>query len=190
MHLPGGDSVAVLNGEAGWLSTPGRGTREMGPSELFGRGVNAQLSLPEGGLKQFFKILRVQRKEPVHGREAYLLVGLRDNQPPVRLYFDVRESRIAGTHDAFCGYASRSQSGRNRLRRLSSGKWLQNTVPLEGCSSWSEASPFRSNTCSRMFPSRTTNSTSQQARSRHLESRRVGATGLKARNTRETRFHQ
>ena len=93
MHLPGGDSVTVLNGEAGWLSTPGRGTREMGPSELFGASVDAQLFFPSG-LKQFFKILRVQRKEPVHGREAYLLVGLRDNQPPVRLYFDVESGLL------------------------------------------------------------------------------------------------
>ena len=93
MHLPGGDSVTVLNGEAGWLSTPGRGTREMGPSELFGASVDAQLFFPSG-LKQFFKVLRVQRKEPVHGREAYLLVGLRDNQPPVRLYFDVESGLL------------------------------------------------------------------------------------------------
>ena len=102
MHLPGGDSVTAVNGDEGWLSTPGRGAREMGPSELFGATVDAQLFFPSG-LRQFFKVLRVLRKEQVHGREAYLLAGIYDNQPPVRLYFDletgllVRMMRYADT---------------------------------------------------------------------------------------------
>jgi photosynthetic reaction center cytochrome c subunit len=87
IHLPGGDSVTGINGEQGWLSTPGRGTREMDPSELFGARLDAQLFFPSG-LRQLFKELRVQRKEPVLGHAAYLLLGIRENKPPVRLYFD------------------------------------------------------------------------------------------------------
>jgi hypothetical protein len=59
----------------------------MDPSELFGARLEAQLFFPSG-LRQLFKELRVQRKEPVRGHAAYLLLGIRENKPPVRFYFD------------------------------------------------------------------------------------------------------
>src|SRR5580704_8461008 len=46
VHFPGGDSVTVINGEEGWLSTPSRGVYDMGPSELDGARVDAVLFFP------------------------------------------------------------------------------------------------------------------------------------------------
>jgi photosynthetic reaction center cytochrome c subunit len=124
VNLPGGDSVTALNGEEGWLSTPGRPTHEMGPSELDGARVDAQIFFPSG-LKQFFKELRVQRREQVHGHQTYLLLGIRDHQPPTELYFDeesgllVRMMRYVetplGRNPAQIDYADYRQDGGLRV---------------------------------------------------------------------------
>jgi photosynthetic reaction center cytochrome c subunit len=87
VHFPGGDSVTGINGEEGWLSTPSRGVYDMGRSELDGARVDATLFFPNA-IKQFFKELRLQQQEEINGQLAYLVVGTRDNWPPVQLYFD------------------------------------------------------------------------------------------------------
>ena len=87
VHFPGGDSITGINGEEGWLSTPGRGVHDMGPSELDGASVDAKLFFP-ATIRQLFKELRVQQQEQINGHVAYLVVGIRDNWPPVQLYFD------------------------------------------------------------------------------------------------------
>jgi hypothetical protein len=87
VHFPGGDSVTGINGEEGWLSTPGSGVHDMGPSELDGARVDAVLFFPTA-IKQLFKELRVQQQEQINGHVAYLVLGMRDNWPPVQLYFD------------------------------------------------------------------------------------------------------
>jgi photosynthetic reaction center cytochrome c subunit len=87
VHFPGGDSVTGFNAQAGWMSTPGRGPHEMSPAELDGARMDV---LPQTNIniKQIFKELRVQRPEKVNGRLAYVVSGMRDNRPPVQLYFD------------------------------------------------------------------------------------------------------
>lgn len=87
VHFPGGDSVTGVNGDEGWLSTPGRAVHSMSPAEVDAAKMDAEL-LFLGSLQQLFKELRVQQKEPVNGHEMYVVLGLRDNQPPVQLYFD------------------------------------------------------------------------------------------------------
>jgi photosynthetic reaction center cytochrome c subunit len=87
VRFPGGDSITGTNGEEGWLSTPGRAIHDMGPSDLDGARVDAELFFPRN-LKQLFKELRVQRKEQVNGHDAYLVLGIRDSRSPVQLYFD------------------------------------------------------------------------------------------------------
>jgi photosynthetic reaction center cytochrome c subunit len=96
VHFPGGDSVTVINGEEGWLSTPSRGVYDMGPSELDGARVDAVLFFPTA-IKQFFKELRLQQKEQINGHLAYLVLGMRDNWPPVQLYFDQQSGLLIRT---------------------------------------------------------------------------------------------
>jgi hypothetical protein len=87
VHFPGGDSVTGVSGNEGWLSTPGRAVRDMSPAEVDAAKMDAELFFPNG-LQQVFKELRVEQKEQVNGRETYVVLGMWDNQPPVRLYFD------------------------------------------------------------------------------------------------------
>jgi photosynthetic reaction center cytochrome c subunit len=87
VHFPEGDSVTGVSGEEGWLSTPGRGVHDLGPSELDGAKVDAVLFFPPA-IRQLFKELRVQQKEQINDHVAYLVLGMRDNWPPVQLYFD------------------------------------------------------------------------------------------------------
>ena len=93
VSFPGGDSVTGVNGERGWLGTPGRAVQDMSPSEMDAATVEAEVFFP-GSLKQMFKEFRVQPTELVSGRETYVLLGLRDNIPPVRLYFDAQSALL------------------------------------------------------------------------------------------------
>jgi photosynthetic reaction center cytochrome c subunit len=87
VHFAGGDSITAINGEEGWLSTSSCGVHDMGPSELDGARLDAAFFFPTS-IKQLFKELRVQQQEQINGHVAYLVVGMRDNWPPVQLYFD------------------------------------------------------------------------------------------------------
>jgi hypothetical protein len=93
VHLDAGDSVTGVNGEEGWLSSPGRGVKEMSPSEMDAATVDAELFFPDS-LKQMFNQLRVLPKEQVNGHETYVVLGMRDNRPPVQLYFDVESGLL------------------------------------------------------------------------------------------------
>jgi hypothetical protein len=87
VRFPGGDSVTGVSGDEGWLSTPGRALHDMSPAEVDAAKMDAELFFPSS-LQQIFKELHVQKKEQVNGRETYVVMGMRDNQPPVQLYFD------------------------------------------------------------------------------------------------------
>jgi photosynthetic reaction center cytochrome c subunit len=92
IHFPGGDSVIGINGQEGWMSTPGRPVHEMSPPEVDAAKIDAELFFP-GNLKQTFKELGVERPERIKGREVYVLSGMRESLPTVLLYFD-RESGL------------------------------------------------------------------------------------------------
>jgi photosynthetic reaction center cytochrome c subunit len=85
--FPGGESVTGINGAEGWLSTAGRAPHEMGPSELDAAKLDAELFFPTY-LKQIFRELRVQKRELLNGKQAYVVLGMREGQLPVELYFD------------------------------------------------------------------------------------------------------
>ena len=87
IRFPGGDSVTGVNGNEGWLSTPGRAVHDMSPAEADAARIDAELFFPST-LPQVFKELRVQQKEKIDGHETYVVLGMRDNQPPAQLYFD------------------------------------------------------------------------------------------------------
>jgi photosynthetic reaction center cytochrome c subunit len=87
VRLPSGENVTGTNGKEGWLSAPGRPSHEMGPSELDAARLDAELFFPTY-LKQIFQELRAQKKELLGGKPAYVVLGVRQDQPPVELYFD------------------------------------------------------------------------------------------------------
>jgi photosynthetic reaction center cytochrome c subunit len=87
VRFPGSDSVTGFNAQAGWLSTPGRGVHEMNPAELDGARMEAY---PQFAVdpRQIFKTFTVQPPEKIEGRPADVVSGMRNNYPPVQLYFD------------------------------------------------------------------------------------------------------
>jgi photosynthetic reaction center cytochrome c subunit len=87
VHFPGGDSVTGVNGDEGWLSMPARAIHDMSPAEADAAKMDAELFFP-GSVRQIFKELCVKRKQQVSGHEDYVVLGVRDDQPPVQLYFD------------------------------------------------------------------------------------------------------
>jgi photosynthetic reaction center cytochrome c subunit len=93
VRFPGGDSVTGVNGDEGWLSTPSRAVHDMSPSELDAARTDAELFFPNR-LKSIFKEFRVQQKEQVDGRQAFVVLGMRDGRPPARLYFDQESGRL------------------------------------------------------------------------------------------------
>jgi hypothetical protein len=86
-HLAGGDTITTYDGRIGWFSRAGRPTREM-------RGVNIEATQMEADLhfplhiQQTFPELRLEYPEKIGDREAYVLVGVRENRLPAKLYFD------------------------------------------------------------------------------------------------------
>jgi hypothetical protein len=87
VHFPGGDSITIVSGDQGWLSTPGRAVHDMSTAEVDAARMDAELFFPSS-LQQVFKEFRVQQKEQINGHETYVVLGMRANQPPVHLYFD------------------------------------------------------------------------------------------------------
>ena len=86
-HLPSGDSITVFNGHEGWSSMPGRPVRDMHGADLDAAQMDADLHFPLH-IKQVFAELRVEYPEKIGDREAYVISGTRDGQPPVKFYFD------------------------------------------------------------------------------------------------------
>jgi hypothetical protein len=87
MHLPNGDSITAYDGHNGWLAAPGRPVHEMSGADLAAAQLDADLHFPVN-VKNTFSDLSVERKEKIGDRQAYVLSGLREGQPPVQLYFD------------------------------------------------------------------------------------------------------
>jgi hypothetical protein len=87
MRLPNGDSITGFDGEHGWVTTPGRATREMPVSDIEGAKIDADLQLPLH-LKRMFPDLRQAKPEKINGHDSYQLLEEEGGQPRLRLYFD------------------------------------------------------------------------------------------------------
>jgi hypothetical protein len=79
--------MTVFDGHEGWSSMPGRPAREMHGPDLDAAQMDADLHFPLH-IKQVFAELRVEYPENIGDREAYVVLGTRNGQPPVKLYFD------------------------------------------------------------------------------------------------------
>ncbi len=87
MHAPNGDSITAFDGKGGWLGNGGRPPRDMSSTEAEAARLDADFYFATR-VKEIFSQLRVMRPEKIGDREAYAIGGIRQGQPPVRLYFD------------------------------------------------------------------------------------------------------
>jgi photosynthetic reaction center cytochrome c subunit len=87
-HMPEGDNITAFDGSEGWLIAPGRpGLREMHGSDLDAAGMDADLHFATH-LKQMFSETHVEQGEKIGDHETYLVIGKREHNTPVKLYFD------------------------------------------------------------------------------------------------------
>jgi photosynthetic reaction center cytochrome c subunit len=87
MHASGGDSITAFDGTAGWLGNTGRAPRDMVGAEIDAARLDADFHFATH-VKEIFNQFRVGRPEMVGDRQVYTVIGVREGQPPVRLYFD------------------------------------------------------------------------------------------------------
>jgi photosynthetic reaction center cytochrome c subunit len=124
VRFPNGESVTGFNGQIGWLSTPGHGVHEMSSAEVDASQMDAY---PQFAMdpRQIFRELRVQQQEKVDGRPTYVVSGIRENRPPVQLYFDQESGLLIrllryvdtplGLNPAQIDYADYRQEGAVRI---------------------------------------------------------------------------
>lgn len=93
MHVPNGENVTGSNGHEAWSTAPGRPLRMMSSSDVASARLDADLQFPADA-KQVFKEMRVEKEEKIGDRSAYVVVGAREGQPPLRLYFDTQSSLL------------------------------------------------------------------------------------------------
>jgi photosynthetic reaction center cytochrome c subunit len=86
-HTPDGDSVTAFDGHEGWLGFPGRAAREMHGQELDAAAMDADLHFATH-LKAMLGKTQVQGIEKVEDRDAFVVIGHRDEKPPLKMYFD------------------------------------------------------------------------------------------------------
>ena len=102
MHSPNGDSLTAYDGQGGWLGNAGRPARDMSAPEAEAAKLDADFYFAVHA-KEVFSQFRVGHPEKIGEREAVTLIGIRQGQPPVRLYFDqasgllLRQVRFADT---------------------------------------------------------------------------------------------
>ncbi len=87
MHASGGDSITAFDGTAGWLGNIGRPPRDMVGAEIDAARLDADFHFATH-LKEVFTRFRLGPPDKVDDRPVYTVVGIREGQPPVRLYFD------------------------------------------------------------------------------------------------------
>ncbi len=86
-HTPSGDNVTAFDGVTGWMGSPGRPPRDMSASESEAAKLDADLQFALH-LKSAFPQIRVGRPEKIGDAQCVALIGVRPDQPPVRLWFD------------------------------------------------------------------------------------------------------
>jgi len=93
-HGEEGDSAEVFDGRTGWFTFPGRLPRDMHRPEIEAAQMDADLQFPLH-IQQVFPELRVEYPENIGDRELYVLLGIRENQPGAKFYFDEQSGLLA-----------------------------------------------------------------------------------------------
>jgi hypothetical protein len=91
-HMPRGESVTAYDGKVGWLTGFGK-PREMTGGDLENMKLDSDFYFPIR-LKQIFSQFRARPSEKIGDQETNLIFGLRQGQPPVRLYFDAQSGLL------------------------------------------------------------------------------------------------
>ncbi|MGA7753218.1 MAG: c-type cytochrome, partial [Candidatus Sulfotelmatobacter sp.] len=95
-HAPAGDSITGLDGNSGWVSVPNRPMRDLTGSDLDAARADADLQFALH-LGEIFPDLRVEYPETVDGREAYMVVGVREGRPAWKFFFDSQSGLLVRT---------------------------------------------------------------------------------------------
>lgn len=99
-HWPNGDSSTTFDGQAGWITFPGRPQRPMLSSDIDAARIDADLQFAIN-MGNFFSELRVEKETRIGDEDALMISGQRPSLPQVEMYFDkqsgllVREVRYA-----------------------------------------------------------------------------------------------
>jgi len=97
MHLGKGDSYTGYDGDLGWIKSAGEQAQRVSYARAMRREDFDQATLEDpimfaGRMKQIFSELRVERKEPLDGHDAYVVGGRKQANDGaiavVKLYFD------------------------------------------------------------------------------------------------------
>jgi photosynthetic reaction center cytochrome c subunit len=81
------DIVTTFDGQSGWSIAPNRPPREMHDADIVAARMDADLQFPRH-IQKIFPELRMEYPDKINDRDAYLLLAIREGQPPVKLYFD------------------------------------------------------------------------------------------------------
>jgi outer membrane lipoprotein-sorting protein len=88
VRTPNGDNITAFDGNSGWLGSPGgRPPRDMTAAESEAASFDATFYLPVE-LKKMFAQTRVRPSDKIAGHDAVQVIGIKEGQPPVRLFFD------------------------------------------------------------------------------------------------------
>ena len=151
LRLPQGDNATIYNGHGGWITMPGRPSRELSGGDLDSARLDADLQFPLA-VKQTFSELKVTGVEKIDGHETYVVTAQRSDLPPVNYYFDqqtallLRELRYAetplGRFPTQIDYADYRESGGTKIpfqwtlarpgsRFVTHIEEVQNNVPID-----------------------------------------------------------
>ena len=86
-HMPEGDNVTAFDGREGWLGMSGHPMREMQGPEIDAASIDADLHLATH-LRRIFSKVSTGGTEKIGDRDTYVVIGQREEKPPLRLYFD------------------------------------------------------------------------------------------------------
>jgi hypothetical protein len=91
-HWPNGDGSTVFNGQAGWITFPGRPQHPMTPADVEAARIDADLQFATD-VKKLFDELLVEKQLKLGDKDVLMISGQRAGLPPVEMYFD-RESGL------------------------------------------------------------------------------------------------
>lgn len=92
-HAPNGDNITAFDGITGWMGSPGRPPRDMSAAEADAAKLDADLQFALH-LKETFPQFRVGRPEKIGDAQCVAVIGIRKDQPPVRLWFDEKSGLL------------------------------------------------------------------------------------------------
>jgi photosynthetic reaction center cytochrome c subunit len=95
-HYAKGDASTIFDGRNAWFTMPGRPARVLQGADLDAVALDADLRFPLH-VQEIFPELRVEYPEKIGDAEAYVLVGVREGRPLVKLYFDEQSGLLIRT---------------------------------------------------------------------------------------------